>query len=143
MSPDSKDMLVKDWPEASQFKKSIRFEFALYVSGIMLVLMLVTGYIISSQYVKTVTQNVVEKLLVQARTYSEPAGKLIISGGGPDALLLSNICKKLADSDPDVFWASITDDNDAFIAHTDIRQVILYWWRLFGEWSPHFVTTMQ
>jgi hypothetical protein len=91
MSPDSKSMLEKDWPEPSQFKKSIRFEFALYVSGIMIVLMLVTGYIISSQYVKTVTRSVVDKLLVQARSYSEPAGKLMISGGGPDELLLNNI----------------------------------------------------
>jgi serine phosphatase RsbU (regulator of sigma subunit) len=124
MSPDSKSMLEKDWPEPSQFKKSIRFEFALYVSGIMIVLMLVTGYIISSQYVKTVTRSVVDKLLVQARSYSEPAGKLMISGGGPDELLLNNICKKLADSDPNVYWAGITDGRRAFIAHTDIKQVI-------------------
>jgi serine phosphatase RsbU (regulator of sigma subunit) len=117
-------MLAEDWPEASQFKKSIRFEFALYVSGIMIVLMLVMGYIISSQYVKTVTQNVVDRLLVQARSYSEPAGKLIISGEAPDALLLNNICKKLADSDRDIYWAGITDDSNAFIAHTDIKQVI-------------------
>jgi serine phosphatase RsbU (regulator of sigma subunit) len=124
MSPDSRDLLTEDWPEAAQFKKSIRFEFAMYVSGIMIVLMLVTGYIISSQYVKTVTRSVVDRLLVQARSYSEPAGKLIISGEAPDALLLNNICKKLADSDPDIYWAGITDDGNRFIAHTDIKKVI-------------------
>ena len=103
MSPDKKNMLAEDWPEPSQFRKSIRLEFALYVCGIMIALMLVTGYIISSQYVKTVTRSVVDKLLVQARSYSEPAGKLIISGDAPDALLLNNICKKLADNEPDVY----------------------------------------
>ena len=124
MSPDSKDMLMADWPQPSQFRKSIRFEFAMYVSGIIITLMLVTGYVISSQYVKTVTRSVVDKLLVQARSYSEPAGKLMISGDGPDALLLNNICKKLADGDPNVYWAGITDDDHRFIAHTDIKQVI-------------------
>ncbi|MFH1314566.1 MAG: SpoIIE family protein phosphatase [Candidatus Eisenbacteria bacterium] len=124
MSPGSRTMLAEDWPEASQFKKSIRLEFALYVSGIMIAMMLVMGYIISSRYVKTVTQSVVDKLLVQARSYSEPAGKLIIAGDAPDALLLNNICKKLADGDPDIYWAGITDDRDTFIAHTDIKQVI-------------------
>jgi serine phosphatase RsbU (regulator of sigma subunit) len=124
MSTDKNNMFSTDWPEASQFKKSIRLEFALYVSGIIFALMLVTGYIISSQYVKTVTQSVVEKLLVQARSYSGPAGKLIISSGGPDALLLNNICRKLVNDDPDVHWAGITDERDVFLAHSNIRRVI-------------------
>lgn len=124
MSRKTEDMLAKDWPEPSRFRKSIRLEFALYVSGVILVLMLVTGYVISSQYVKTVTQHVVDKLLVQARSYSAPAGKLIISSGGPDMLLLNDICKKLAGNNADVYWAGITDDQGVFIAHTDIRRVI-------------------
>ena len=86
MNEDRRDVLNDEaWPEPSQFKKSIRLEFTMYVSAIIVVLMLVTGYVISSQYVKTVTVNVVDKLLVQARSYSSPAGKLIISAGGPDA----------------------------------------------------------
>jgi serine phosphatase RsbU (regulator of sigma subunit) len=113
-----------DWPEASKFKRSIRFEFTLYVSGIIVLLMLVTGYVISSQYVKTVTENVVDKLLVQARSYSSPAGKLIIASDGPDELLLGNICKKLAMDNPDVYWAGITGSDGVFLAHTDIRKVV-------------------
>lgn len=112
------------WPEASQFKKSIRLEFTMYVSAIIVVLMLVTGYVISSQYVKTVTENVVDKLLVQARSYSSPAGKLIIAAGGPDALLLNNICKKLGDDNSDVHWAGITGNDGVFLAHTDIGKVV-------------------
>jgi serine phosphatase RsbU (regulator of sigma subunit) len=124
MTTGKEDIIAQDWPQASQFKKSIRYEFARYISGIILGLMLVTGYFISSQYVKVVTQNVVDKLLVQARSYSGPAGKLIISGGGPDALLLNNLCRKLANDNPDVYWAGITDADGIFIAHTDIKQVI-------------------
>ena len=129
-------MLSNDWPEASQFRKSIRFEFAIYVSSIILALMLVTGYIISSQYVKTVTQGVVEKLLIQARSYSGPAGKLIISSGGPDALLLNNICRKLVNDNPDVYWAGITDERDVFLANSNITRVI-------GSTTMHSVAANQ
>lgn len=125
MTDDKQSVLGGEpWPEPSQFKKSIRLEFTMYVSIIIVVLMVVTGYVISSQYVKTVTENVVEKLVVQARSYSSPAGKLIISEDGPDALLLNNICKKLADDNPDVHWAGITGDDGVFLAHTDIRKVM-------------------
>ncbi len=123
------------WPEPSQFKRSIRLEFTMYVSAIILLLMFVTGYVISSQYVDTVTENVVEKLLVQARSYSGPAGKLIISAGGPDALLLNNICKRLADDNPDVHWAGITGGDGVFLAHTDIRKVAA------GERLTRFATS--
>ena len=125
MNEDRRDILNDEaWPEPSQFKKSIRLEFTMYVSAIIVVLMLVTGYVISSQYVKTVTVNVVDKLLVQARSYSSPAGKLIISADGPDALLLNNICTKLAEDNPDVYWAGITGDDGVFLAHTDITKVV-------------------
>jgi serine phosphatase RsbU (regulator of sigma subunit) len=124
MSTDKEALIAKDWPKASQFRKSIRYEFARYVSVTILALMLVTGYVISSQYVKSVTQSIVDKLLVQARSYSGPAGKLIISGGGPDALLLNNLCSKLINDNADVYWAGITDADGVFLAHTDIKHVI-------------------
>jgi len=60
--------MQKGWPEARQFRKSIRLEFSLYVSGLILILMLVTGYVVTGQYVDTVTRNVVDNLLVQARS---------------------------------------------------------------------------
>jgi serine phosphatase RsbU (regulator of sigma subunit) len=114
----------QDWPAPSQFKRSIRLEFTVYVSAIIVLLMVVTGYVISSQYVKTVTAGVVDKLLVQARSYSSPAGKLIIAADGPDALLLNNICKKLAEDNQDVYWAGIAGGDGVFLAHTDIKKVV-------------------
>jgi serine phosphatase RsbU (regulator of sigma subunit) len=124
MEQNKDTKLIKDWPQASNFKRSIRLEFTLYVSGIILLLMLVTGYVIGNQYEKTVGRNVVEKLLVQARSYSGPAGKLLIASETPDALLLNNICKKLSSDNPDVYWAAITDARGVFLAHTDIKKVI-------------------
>jgi serine phosphatase RsbU (regulator of sigma subunit) len=124
MTSGKPNMLSSDWPEPSQFKRSIRLEFTLYVSGIILVLMLVTGYVISSQYVRTVTVDVVDKMLVQARSYSGPAGKMIISGEEPDVLSLNNMCKRIAGDNAGVFWAGITGDEGRFLAHTDIKQVV-------------------
>lgn len=124
MTSGKHNMLSSDWPEPSQFNRSIRLEFTLYVSGIILVLMLVTGYVISSQYVRTVTVDVVEKILVQARSYSGPAGKMIISAGEPDVLSLNNMCKRIAGDNAGVFWAGITGDDGRFLAHTDIKQVV-------------------
>jgi len=118
------DNAVTDWPQPSAFRQSITSEFVRYVSAIILTLMVITGYVLSSQYVKAVTDGIIDKLLVQARSYSGPAGKLIISGGAPDELLLNNICKKLSLDNPQVYWAGITDDRGVFIAHTDIKQVI-------------------
>jgi len=131
MTSSKHSVLSSDWPEPSQFKKSIRLEFTLYVSGIMLVLMLVTGYVISSQYVKTVTVDVVDKILVQARSYSGPAGKMIISGEAPDVLSLSNMCKRIAGDNPGVFWAGIAGADGRFVAHSDIKQVVAG-----AEWAP-------
>jgi len=124
MKPDNKNVLANHWPEAGQFRKSIRFEFSLYVSAIILALMLATGYIMTDRYVKTVTQDVVDKLLIQIRSYSGSAGKLIISTNGPDVLLLNNICKNLAADNTDVYWVGITDQGNNFLAHTDIKKVI-------------------
>jgi len=113
-----------DWPQARDYRKSIRLEFSLYISGIILCMMLVSGYVITDRYVKTVTRNVVDKEIVQARSYSRPAGKLIISTDGPDALLLNNICKKLAIDNPDIYWVGIAGADSVFLAHTDIKQVV-------------------
>lgn len=112
------------WPQLKDFKNTIRLEFSLYISGIILVLMLITGYVITNQYVETVSSNVIEKHLVQARSYSSSSGKLILSTNGPDALLLNNICKKLSNEDNDIFWCGIVDSTNSFIAHTDIKKVI-------------------
>ncbi len=116
--------LTGDWPESRHYKKSIRLNFSLYMAGMILVLMLITGSVITSQYVDAVTRQIVDKLLVQARSSSGPAGKLIISTNGPDALLLNNICRKLAVDNPDVYWAGITNTENTFLAHTDIKKVI-------------------
>jgi len=124
MSDTPTTEIAQGWPEAHQFKKSIRSEFSLYISAVILVLMLATGYIITNRYVDTVTRNTIEKLLVQARSYSGSAGKLIISTNGPDALLLNNTCNKLVSDNPDIYWAGITGTDYVFLAHTDIKQVI-------------------
>ncbi|MDD3732220.1 MAG: hypothetical protein PHU88_07600, partial [candidate division Zixibacteria bacterium] len=116
--------LTGDWPESRHYKKSIRLNFSLYMAGMILVLMLITGSVITNQYVDAVTRQIVDKLLVQARSSSGPAGKLIISTNGPDALLLNNICRKLAVDNPDVYWAGITNTENTFLAHTDIKKVI-------------------
>jgi len=87
-------------------------------------LVLSSGYFVSEKYVATVTRGVVDKLLTQARSYSGPVGKLIIGTASPDALLLSNTCKKLASDNPDVYWAGVTNPQDVFIAHTDIKKVV-------------------
>jgi serine phosphatase RsbU (regulator of sigma subunit) len=113
-----------DWPEASLFKKSIRFEFSLYVSAIMIVLMLITGYVVSNQFVETVTRDVAERLLVQARSYTASAGKSINSAAGPDILLLSDLCRKLSDNDKSIFWVGIAGTEGRYIAHTNLTMVV-------------------
>ena len=124
MSTIEKKDILHDWPKATQFRQSIRFEFSLYMCGIILILMILTGYFITDKYVNTITQNVIEKLLVQARSYSGSSGKLIISGAGPDELLLNNICKKMAADNPDIYWIGIADNENTFLAHTDIKRVV-------------------
>ncbi len=109
------------WPEAGQFRRSIRLEFSLYVAALILALMMITGYVLKEKYVETVTRDVVDKILVQARSFSGNAGKHIMSA---DALMLNNVCKKLASDNTDVYWAGISGPDDVLLAHTDIRQVM-------------------
>jgi sigma-B regulation protein RsbU (phosphoserine phosphatase) len=124
MTDKTPSSMSEGWPEARQFRRSIRFEISAYVSGVLLLLMLTTGYVITDKYVDTVTQQVVDKLLVQARSFSGTAGKHIISTSTPDALMLTNTCKKLAADNPDVFWAAIAGTDNTYLAHTDIREVM-------------------
>ncbi len=125
MTSNEQKQIALKWPEPSQFRRSIRIEFSLYVSAIILTLMLVTGFVITDRYVRTVTRGVVEKYLVQARAYSGPAGKLLISSEEPDALMLTNICQKLANDNSDLFWSGITNVNEVYIAHTEIENVVV------------------
>jgi sigma-B regulation protein RsbU (phosphoserine phosphatase) len=124
MTTDTTLEFVADWPDRSQFTRSIRREFSLFVSLLVMALMAVTGWVITRQYAGTAQRQVVEKLLVQARSFSGPAGKHILSADGPDVLLLSDICRKLALDNPDVHWAGITAADGRFVAHTDMRRVI-------------------
>lgn len=124
MTSNKNNTLALTWPEASQFRRSIRLEFSLYISGLIVVLMAVTGYVITNQYARTVTRSVIDKQLVQARAYSGPAGKHIIAADEPDALMLSNICQKLQSENADIYWAGISGQDGRFIAHTDIKQVV-------------------
>ena len=111
------------WPDAREFRGSVRRDFAIYVSVVILMLMVVTGYVVSKQYVDTVTEHVVEKLQVQARSHSGTAAKLFVSEMGPDVLLLTNICNELRSENPAIYWAGFTDNKGQWIAHTDIRLV--------------------
>ena len=124
MTTSNERQLEQEWPKPQQFRKSIRLEFSFYFAGIILILMAATGYIVTNQYVNTVTRNIVEKLLVQARSYSGSSGKLIISTNGPDALLLNNICRNLAADNENIHWVGITDNNNKFLAHTDFKKVV-------------------
>ena len=125
MKLNNPELLSLQWPQPGDFRKSIRFEFSLYVSLVILIIMLITGYVITSRYVETVTQNVADNLLLQARSYTGQASKLMLSSAEPDALLLNNICSKFVQNNPDIYWAGITGTDKRFIAHTDIKQVVI------------------
>lgn len=124
MTSKDQSFISKNWPQPEQFRRSIRLEFSLYVSALILALMAITGYIITDRYVDTVSRSVVQTLLAQARSYSAPAGKHILAANGPDALMLSNICRKLAEDNSDLYWCGITGPDSVFLAHTDIKQVV-------------------
>jgi serine phosphatase RsbU (regulator of sigma subunit) len=112
------------WPRRRDYKRSIRLEFSLFMTGVIVVLMAVTGYFITDRYVTTVTGHVAEKLIVQARSFSGSASKHILAADGPDALLLNNVCRTLADDTPDLFWTGIAGPDHVFLAHTEFKQVV-------------------
>jgi serine phosphatase RsbU (regulator of sigma subunit) len=124
MTIDAKNAQSTQWPSLSMYKRSIRREFALYVGGLVVVLMLVTGVIVTNKLVNTVTRNVVETILVQARSYAGAAAKQVIAAHGPDALMLTDICKKLMADNSECGWVGVADGNASFLAHTDMRQLI-------------------
>ena len=115
---------VIDWPDAAKFGSSIRLQFSLFMSGLVLLIMIVTGVVISRQYGATVRENVTDRLLVQARSYSRLAAKHILAEAGPDALLLNSTCSKLQAESPDILWVGIADLEGKFLAHSDISQVV-------------------
>lgn len=124
MTHDKSDNPPDQWPQEGQFRTSIRTEFSLYVGGVILLLMAVTGYIVTKQYVSSVTAGVVETVLAQARSYASSAGKHIISAESPDVLMLGNLCTRLASDNADIRWVGIADNQDRFLSHTDIKQVM-------------------
>ncbi len=124
MKPNKPELLSLQWPQLKDFRRSIRIEFSIYISLVILIIMSVTGYVITSRYVETVTQNVVDNLLLQARAYTGQASKLMLASAEPDALLLNNICGKFVKNNPDIYWAGITGTDKRFVAHTDIKQVV-------------------
>jgi len=112
------------WPSVTKYTRSIRREFALYVGGLIVLLMLVSGLMVTNKLVATVTRNVVDKTVVQARSYAGAASKQVIAAHGPDALMLTDICKKLMGDNSDCGWAGIVDGSGRYLAHTDMRVVI-------------------
>ncbi|UCG61668.1 MAG: PP2C family protein-serine/threonine phosphatase [Candidatus Zixiibacteriota bacterium] len=125
MKPASrKNAIIHDWPRAGNFRRSIRFEFSLYVSLVVLALMLVTGWVMTDMYVSKTSEQVINEALVRVRSYSNTAGKLIISSENPDALLLNNLLKRLTEDYPDAYWAGIAAKDGVILAHTDIKKVI-------------------
>ncbi len=112
------------WPQAGKFRRSIRFEFSIYVTLIVVALMAVTGYVMTSMYVNKTTEQVINEALVRVRSYSGPAGKLIISSDNPDALLLNNLLKRLSADYIDTYWAGIADKDGVLLAHTDLKEVL-------------------
>ncbi|MEW5874877.1 MAG: SpoIIE family protein phosphatase [Candidatus Zixiibacteriota bacterium] len=111
------------WPDARDFRQSVRRNAAIYAATIIFVLMTVTGYVVQRQYVATVTRGVLENLHVQAQAFSSTSGKLYVSSNGPDVLLLSNICNRIKSDNRMVHWAGFTDSRGVWIAHNDIRRV--------------------
>jgi serine phosphatase RsbU (regulator of sigma subunit) len=111
------------WPDATQFRRSLRWQFPLYVSMLIVLLMSVTGYIFTRQYVTEVTSHVVDRLMVQVRSHAVSAAKDILSPNGPDVLRLNSLCRQLASANPELYWAGIADEHGVFLAHTDVRRL--------------------
>lgn len=124
MKANDLTQLMDDWPRPQDFRRSIRVEFALYTTGLFLALIGASSYFTTVQSVDLATRAMAESLVVQARAFSGPAAKHLLAGDEPDALLLNDICIKLAGDNPDVFWAGIAGSDDVFLAHTDMKAVI-------------------
>ena len=92
----------RGWPKLGYYNKSIRTEFSLLVAGMMMALMLVSGYAITDRFVSTVSQHVIKSLLLQARSSSITVTNHLIAGSGADRLMLNTICNKLKSDNPDI-----------------------------------------
>ncbi len=123
MTTDPRKVSQLEWPDPKQYRRSLRWQFSLYLGVLVILLMAVAGYEFTRQHVKEVTSNVVNRILVQARSHSVSAAKDILSPNGPDVLLLNNICRELSTTNRDLYWAAITDETGTFLAHTDMRQL--------------------
>ncbi|MBK7143008.1 MAG: SpoIIE family protein phosphatase [bacterium] len=110
-----------EWPDARHYRRSLRWQFPLYLVGMVILLMTAAGYLFTRQHVAEVTSNVVNRLLVQAQSHAVSAAKDILNPNGPDVLLLNNLCRELAVANPGLYWAGVTDEEGSFLAHTDIR----------------------
>ena len=124
MDRNSQEDVVRDWPDPSNYRKSVRTQFSIFVALLVLVLMSFTGFIITDRYVRTVTQSVLAKHLAQARAYSRSATKPMLSAGGADKLLLNDLCNKLAEDNVDVYWVGIADRDSVYLANTNIKAII-------------------
>jgi serine phosphatase RsbU (regulator of sigma subunit) len=124
MTTEDINSALEQWPSPSKYSRSIRREFALYLGGLVLFLMLITGLIITNQMVATVTDNIVDKILAQTRSYAGAASKQMIAADGPDVLMLTDICKKLMADNPDCGWVGVADKQGRYLAHTEMKQVI-------------------
>jgi serine phosphatase RsbU (regulator of sigma subunit) len=124
MTTERNDDILAQWPSPSKYRRSLRREFALYIGGMILLLMIITGLIVTDKMVTTVTDNMIDRILAQTRSYAGAASKNMIAADGPDILMLTDICKKLMADSPDCGWTGITDRQGLYLAHTDMRRVI-------------------
>jgi serine phosphatase RsbU (regulator of sigma subunit) len=122
-----------NWPKAELYPRSIRKEFSLYISGLLMILMLAAGLILTDKYVAAVARGTVEKLVVQTRSYSGPAGKHLLTAYGPDAMMLGNTCGNLTRENPDIYWAAVAAADGRLVAHSEIREVVAG--KRLPEWS--------
>ncbi len=124
MTTEQNDGAPTEWPSPSKYNRSLRREFAFYLGGLVLLLMIFTGLIITNQLVTTVTDNIIDKILAQTRSYAGAASKQMIAADGPDVLMLTDICNKLMADNPDCGWVGIADKQGRYLAHTNMRLVI-------------------
>ncbi len=140
MSNTDNNRSKHEWPQPKDFRRSIRVEHTVVMACMICTLLTIAGYLVISRHVETVADHVVRELVVQARSFSRTAGGLLLSSESPDQLLLNEICTGLAADNPDVYWCGISDTDSAFIAHTDIRQVVTRQrWDPIGSSQGHSV----
>jgi len=116
--------LSEGWPASNDFRKSIQLEFSVFVTLMILLLMVISGYSITKKLVRITSEHIARELLVQARSASGTASNHILSGSHTDGLILNSLCNQLTADNPDIYWVGVSDPSDTYIAHTDIKQVV-------------------